>query len=160
MRARSMLLTWVLAAACARESTPADAAATRVELRWRAVTSADQLSVLATEAHRARKALLLDVRAQWCVPCKQLEAETFEDPAVEAMLAERFVLARLDVTDPGPAAEALQTRLGAESMPKLLLWSMSPADAEAFAKGEFPPAARTISTFVAAAEFLPVLRAI
>ncbi len=122
------------------------------------MTSADELSTLAAEAHAAHKALLLDVRADWCVPCKQLEAETFTDPSVLKVLGDRFILARLDVTDPAPPAETLQNRLGAQSMPKLLLWTMDDADATVFANGELPPAATTISTFVAAAEFLPVLR--
>ena len=41
--------------------------------------------------------MLLDFYADWCVACKEMEAETFPDPAVSAQL-QRFVRLQADVT--------------------------------------------------------------
>ncbi len=129
-------------------------------LRWRDVSSDDALFELAAEAHANDRALLLDVRADWCVPCRELEAKTFRDPGVVASLGRGFVLARLDVTDPKPEAEALQMRVGGSAMPWVILWPMTSEEAKAFAHGEVPPPAKTVSTFVSAQELLPLLNAI
>ena len=56
------------------------------ELRWRDVESSAALSKLAAEARASDRALMLDVRADWCVPCVELETTTFTDPAVVALL--------------------------------------------------------------------------
>lgn len=103
---------------------------------------------------------MLDVRADWCVPCRDLESTTFVDPDVAALLDRRFVLARLDVTDPKPAAEALQMRVGGAAMPWVIFWPMTSEQAKAFAKGEVPTPAKTVSTFVSAQELLPLLAAL
>lgn len=100
---------------------------------------------------------MLDVRADWCVPCRELESKTFADPDVVSLLDRRFVAARLDVTDPKPAAEALQMQVGGSAMPWVIFWPMTSEQAEAFAKGEVPPPAKTVSTFVSAQELLPLL---
>lgn len=130
------------------------------ELRWREVTSDAALSKLAAEAHANELALMLDVRADWCVPCRELESKTFRDPAVVALLGRGFVLARLDVTDPSPEAEALQMRVGGAAMPWVIFWPMTSSEAKAFADGEVPPPAKTVSTFVSAQELLPLLSAL
>ena len=58
---------------------------------------------------------------------------TFADARVQKRLAEGYVLAKLDVTDAEPAsAGLLQERVGAQTLPKVLVWSMSKADADAF----------------------------
>ena len=127
------------------------------ELRWRDVTSGPALSKLAADAHASGRGLMLDVRADWCVPCRELESETFGDPGIVALLGRRFVVARLDVTDPKPEAEALQMRVGGAAMPWVVFWPMTSADAKAFADGEVPPPAKTVSTFLSAQELLPLV---
>lgn len=129
------------------------------ELRWRDVISDAALSKLAAEARVGDRGLMLDVRADWCVPCRELESKTFTDPRVLALLDRAFVVARLDVTDPSPDAEALQERVGGVAMPWVMFWSMTPEDADAFANGEVPSPAKTVSTFVSAQELRPVLSA-
>ena len=130
------------------------------ELRWRDVTSDAGLLNLAAEAHADGRALMLDVRADWCVPCRELESETFTDPDLHDLLAREFVLGRLDVTDATPEAEALQMRVGGAVMPWVMFWSMTPQDAKTFASGQIPPPAKTVSTFVSAQELLPLANAI
>jgi hypothetical protein len=64
-------------------------------------------------------------------------------------------LAKLDVTsvEPGSPAASLQERVGASTLPRVMVWSMTEADAGAFAKAAVPDAAATLSTFVTAEEF-------
>ncbi|MBV1857580.1 MAG: thioredoxin family protein [Nannocystaceae bacterium] len=124
------------------------------------MTSDAALFALAAEAHASGRALMFDVRADWCVPCRELETNTFAEPGIVSMLDREFVLARLDVTDPKPAAEALQMRVGGGAMPWVLLWPMTSQEAKAFAGGEVPPPAKTVSTFVSARELLPILTAV
>ena len=54
------------------------------------------------EARKATKLLFLDFYAEWCGPCKTLEAEVIPDPGVQQAL-EGFVFLRVD-TDEHPAA--------------------------------------------------------
>lgn len=125
---------------------------------WQTVDSFEGLQALAAQAHASGKGLVLDVRADWCAPCHELEAVTFADERVQKRLAEGYVLAKLDVTDAEPAsAGLLQERVGAQTLPKVLVWSMSKADADAFVDARLPPAAATVSTFVTAQEFLGAL---
>ncbi|MGH1344821.1 MAG: thioredoxin family protein [Nannocystales bacterium] len=151
---------WVvfsLLVTCSGTSPSAEEQPQETELRWQDVTSEAALAKLAAEAQATDRALMLDVRADWCVPCRDLESKTFTDPEVAALLGRRFVLARLDVTDPKPEAEALQLRVGGTAMPWVLFWPMTAEQAGTFAKGEVPPPAKTVSTFVSAQELLPSL---
>ncbi|MEM6295363.1 MAG: thioredoxin family protein [Myxococcota bacterium] len=137
---------------------PADASAAEASaLVWNDIASIDELSTLAADAHKANKGLMLDVRAAWCKPCRELEDKTFTDPAVARVLAQDWVLARLDVTETTPAAESLQRRLGASALPWVVLWSLRPDDAESFSHGQLPEAGYVVKTFVTAEELQPHL---
>ncbi len=90
---------------------------------WRALP--DALALAAASDVPA----LVYVQAPWCGPCRQLERETFADPAVRARLA-RFALARLTLDDRdrhhrvGPyrlSEAAWSRRLGAEATPTLVV---------------------------------------
>ncbi|TCO81631.1 thiol:disulfide interchange protein DsbD [Plasticicumulans lactativorans] len=65
--------------------------------------------------------VLLDLYADWCVSCKELERDTFPHPAVRAALAGTLLL-RADVTANDAADQALLRRFGLYGPPALLLF--------------------------------------
>lgn len=129
-------------------------------LQWRDVTTEAELSKLAAEAHANGRGLMLDVRAEWCIPCLELERETFKDSDVLELLGRAFVVARLDVTNPSPDTDALQQRVRGTTLPWVMFWPMTADEAKAFSEGELPPPAKTVSTFVSAPELLPLVTAL
>lgn len=72
-------------------------------------------------AHTERKPLLIDFGAEWCLPCKQMEAKTFAHPDIERELA-RFVLVRLDCTDETPETQALKDKYQTQTLPSVLIF--------------------------------------
>jgi thiol:disulfide interchange protein DsbD len=72
---------------------------------------------------RARKQglpLLVYVRAEWAVPCIELERRTWLDPRVAAA-ARPFVALRLDVTEAEGNAELYAQRYGVSGVPEILV---------------------------------------
>ena len=65
--------------------------------------------------------VMLDFYADWCVSCRELERETFTDPAVQATLAGMTVL-RADVTANNDDDQALLKRFGIIGPPALLFF--------------------------------------
>jgi thiol:disulfide interchange protein DsbD len=69
------------------------------------------------KASREGKPALIDFYADWCVPCKEMDAQTFADPEVIA-LSKRFVMLKADLTSfDNPAAEALRERYRVQGVP-------------------------------------------
>ena len=69
-----------------------------------------------TLAKAEKKPVVLDLNAEWCAPCRQLERLTFPDPKVRALL-EQTVFLRVD-TDKYPD---IAQRLGVEGLPDIRL---------------------------------------
>ncbi|MDR0997207.1 MAG: protein-disulfide reductase DsbD [Zoogloeaceae bacterium] len=67
------------------------------------------------------KPALLDFYADWCVACKEMERETFTDPAVRAEMAD-FTLLRADVTEVTEAHKALLKRFSLYGPPGILFF--------------------------------------
>jgi len=57
------------------------------------------------EAQREGKGVIIDTYADWCIPCKELDQNTFVDPGVKRE-SERFVTLKLDLTTAAANTEA------------------------------------------------------
>lgn len=73
------------------------------------------------QAAAAKKAVLIDFYADWCVACKELEIETFSAESVQA-LKDKYVFLKFDATKPSAAFEALQKQYGIVGLPHLVIY--------------------------------------
>ncbi|MGZ8832257.1 MAG: cytochrome c biogenesis protein CcdA [Thermoanaerobaculia bacterium] len=70
-------------------------------------------------ARTAGKPALVDFTADWCIPCKELDARTFSDPRVAAELG-RFARIKADVTTQSDANTALLKQYGVVGPPTVI----------------------------------------
>ena len=62
---------------------------------------------------------LIEFTADWCVPCQELEERTYPDRQVRQQ-AERFVMVRVDATDPDDDTAALMKRYRVYGLPTIV----------------------------------------
>jgi thiol:disulfide interchange protein DsbD len=93
-------------------------------IRW--LPYSDQ--VLA-DARRDRRPVVVDVAAEWCIPCKEMDATTFRDPDVRDE-AESFVMVKLDMTLEGEENDRLTEQLLIRGVPTTLFLDPSGEEAE------------------------------
>ena len=92
-----------------------------VELPWRHAETIDELDRVLADAN-ADKPVLIDFAASWCLPCKEMELQTFADPTVKQMLVDRYELVKIDVSDGTDDQSRLQEAFGSETLPSVLVY--------------------------------------
>jgi uncharacterized protein len=75
-------------------------------------------------AKAERKFVLLDGTAEWCRPCRAMEATTYRDPAVRRLIDEHFIAVKVDI-DANPDVEKLYADWG---WPATVLFSPDAAE--------------------------------
>lgn len=90
-----------------------------------ASTSEDGIWATSFEEGRAiarslRRPMLLDFRADWCLPCLEMEKTTFVDPRVLQAFEEKIVPIRIDCTRASDACDALTDRFNIVGFPTLI----------------------------------------
>ena len=69
----------------------------------------------------AGRPAIVDFTASWCVNCKAIEHDVFENPAVASQLAQQFTTLRSDMTEwSAPASTVLQKQYGIASLPSII----------------------------------------
>ncbi len=81
-----------VAAAAAQAKGPVRGAPKDAELPWAELTPE-----MWARARAERKFVVLDGAAEWCHWCHVMEAETYHDPRVQALLAASFIAVKVDV---------------------------------------------------------------
>ena len=100
--------------------------------------------------HTGDKPVLVDVDAEWCAICHEMDRTTYHDPRV-IELARHFLMVKLDATDPDRApAGAFIDRYHLEGVPSLVVFD---------AKGRERRDLRR-DGYVSAEELLEVMRAL
>ncbi len=79
---------------------------------------------LLDEGLQQGRPVVVDWTANWCINCRAVEAYVLSNAAVQqGFIANNAVLLRADLTDNNPAAQALNRKLGGESIPVLAIFS-------------------------------------
>ena len=77
---------------------------------------------MVTTAAGGGRPIIIDFTAAWCVNCKEIEHDVFDNPAVAPALASRFVTLRADLTDfNSPANVAVEKQYGFGSLPTIVI---------------------------------------
>ena len=112
----------------------------------------DRVTSVADLDQRLRSAgrpVMLDFYADWCVSCKEMEAQTFVDPGVRAKL-DKAVLLRADVTANSEDDRALLKRFHLFGPPGIILFDAQGRELESARVVGFQDAARFSGSLAAA----------
>lgn len=68
------------------------------------------------------KPIILDFYADWCIPCKELDREVFQNREV-VQLSKKFIMLRLDLTKHHPSQEKIMNQFQVRGVPAVLFFS-------------------------------------
>ncbi len=83
------------------------------------------------QARQLNKPVLVDMYADWCISCKELEAYTFTDSKVQLALGD-FILLKADVTDNDEQDQQLLKQFGLFGPPALLFFDPNGQEQRSF----------------------------
>jgi thiol:disulfide interchange protein DsbD len=110
-------------------------------LAFTQIKGLDGLNAALAQASAQGKTVMLDFYADWCVSCKEMEAFTFTDPAVQQALAET-VLLQADVTPNDEQDKALYKYFGIIGPPSIMFFDKVGNERRNFRVVGFMPADR------------------
>ena len=90
------------------------------------------------DAAKNHKPVLIDVRADWCAACLELEEKTFATEGF-AKLGEQFVLLRVDATQSTPEVDAIRDQYQLVGLPTLIFISPNGKWLQEMSVSEFIP---------------------
>jgi len=111
------------------------------ELAFQRVATLSELERVVDAASAEGRAVMLDFYADWCISCKEMEAFTFTDERVQALLAD-VVAVQVDVTSNDAADKALLERFRLFAPPAIVFFDASGNELAAARVVGFLPADR------------------
>ncbi len=114
-------------------------AAPAAALEFTVIRSVNELEAALAAAAASSAPVMVDVTAEWCVSCKEMEHYTFTDATVIAAL-EPYALLRADVTENNDDDKALLRYFGAYGPPTIAFFDRSGQRHEAYDLVGFVPA--------------------
>ncbi len=114
MRSLFCLFVLLLYVAVVRNPVVAYAAGQRPSIVW-----LSDLQQAFIEADKRQTLIILDITADWCAPCVQLERVTFASPMVIKKL-ESFTTVRIDVTDNNRSLASINNHYKVPGLPAIL----------------------------------------
>lgn len=90
-------------------------------MAFRDIETVADLDTALADARSAGRPVMIDIYADWCIYCVQLEERTFTDPSVQEAVADA-VLLRADVTDMTAGHRALMSRLDVYLPPAVIFY--------------------------------------
>ena len=81
----------------------------------------DDIQAMLTQASAAKKPVILDFYADWCISCKVMERNVFSDPEVIQAMAP-YTLLQIDLTENTPDQQAWLDELGLFGPPAILFY--------------------------------------
>jgi thiol:disulfide interchange protein len=100
-------------------------------------------------AKKTNKPIITDFYTDWCGWCKKMERSTFENPSVEKVMSDNFVLVRANAED-GGAGERLAHQYRINGYPTIMFFDSSGAPkAKLVGYQEAEPFKDTMNKFLA-----------
>jgi thiol:disulfide interchange protein DsbD len=115
--------------------------AEKTELAFQRIKTIADLESAIAAARQAGRPVMLDFYADWCVSCKEMEKFTFNDPRVQAELA-NAVLLQADVTANDAEDKALLARFEIFGPPTIAFFGADGVERKNFRLVGFSPADR------------------
>jgi thiol-disulfide isomerase/thioredoxin len=73
------------------------------------------------QARQQDKLFILYFTANWCLPCRWMEANTFADPELSAFVSDHYLAVKVDLNKPG--SRVLQQQFEVNILPSLLVFA-------------------------------------
>ncbi len=122
---------------------PKNSSSNPVQISW---LPSEEAGVRAAQA--SGKPVMVDFYADWCEACHELEALTFSNPEINNLIRNQFVAVRIDATEMTPDITSIIQKYGVPSLPTVIFLSPNGRRIHDL----------TVSTFVSAEEFLPMIK--
>ncbi|MFH1016845.1 MAG: thioredoxin family protein, partial [Pseudomonadota bacterium] len=101
------------------------------------------------KASELGRPIIVDLWAEWCSACHELDDRTYSDPGVQKEIQEKFVAIKIDATNAdAPGVSALTNRYGVVGLPTVLFLS---SKGDAYEN-------LTLTGFLAVDDFLELLK--
>ncbi|MCI5071361.1 DUF255 domain-containing protein [bacterium] len=73
------------------------------------------------QARAENKPLIIEFFADWCMPCRQMEINTFSDQNVQSMIGQNYIPLKVDATQPNKLSNHMMRTFRVNAFPSIIL---------------------------------------